>query len=254
MKQQIKLTESELTAVINEAVRSILKEYDPHMAGLGVARGLEQGKIGPWNAAQKIMKRDKWDKSQLTDFQNGIERKPIQQNGQELEEYTNAEIAQGMRMYGRPSYDEDEFDDFNEQPANNAVGENKAQQKVTESQLHDIIKESVMQVLNEIDWRTIASAQERAAGESLDDKKPAGFRAKRKQQFDTFKQGVHPQMKKQYGLSNDEVADAIKGKGPFYDNASRRSMRQMDKLNADYERFRSADPQLQSKYKDGQWQ
>lgn len=146
MKRQVKVNESELHSIIEGAVRNLLKEYDPHMAGLGAARGLEQGNLGPWNAAQKIMKRDKWDKSQLNDFQNGFERKPTIQNGQELEEYTDAEMAQGMRMFGRPSYDEHEFDDFNEQPANNLATNESKQYKVNEAQLHQIIKESVMRI------------------------------------------------------------------------------------------------------------
>jgi hypothetical protein len=116
------------------------------MAGLGAARGLEQGKIGPWNAAQKIMNRERWNKSQLNDFQNGFERKPIQQDGTELEEYTDSEK---MRMYGRPSYDEHEFDDFNEQPVNNLAANESKQYKVNESQLHQIIKESILRVLKE---------------------------------------------------------------------------------------------------------
>ena len=146
MKKQVKINESTLHAIIEGAVKNLLKEYDPHMAGLGAARGLEQGKIGPWNAAQKIMNREKWNKSQLNDFQNGFERKPIQQNGTELEEYTDSEK---MRMYGRPSYDEHEFDDFNEQPVNNLAANESKQYKVNESQLHQIIKESVLRVLKE---------------------------------------------------------------------------------------------------------
>jgi hypothetical protein len=148
MKKQIKLTESELHSIIEGAVKNLLKEYDPHMAGLGAARGLEQGKIGPWNAAQKIMNRDRWNSSQRKEFQNGFERKPIQQSEENLEEYSDAEMAQGMNIYGRPSYDEHEFDDFNEQPVNNIAAESK-QYKVNESQLHQIIKESVLRVLKE---------------------------------------------------------------------------------------------------------
>ena len=150
MKQQIKLTESELHSIIEGAVKNLLKEYDPHMAGLGAARGLEQGKMGPWNAAQKIMNRDRWNGSQRKEFQNGFERKPIQQSEENLEEYSDAEMAQGMNIYGRPSYDEHEFDDFNEQPVNNIAAESK-QYKVNESQFHKIIKESVMRILKEID-------------------------------------------------------------------------------------------------------
>ena len=71
-----------------------------------------------------------------------------------LLEYNGAEMAKNMKLYGRPSYDDDELDEFpnefNEQPTNSVVGENKGQYKVTESQLHQIIKESVLNVLNEI--------------------------------------------------------------------------------------------------------
>lgn len=147
MKKQIKLTESDLKMVIEGAVRNILKEYDPHMVGAGAARGLEKGSMGPWNAAQKIMAKDKWDKTQMDEFQKGFERKPIQQNGTELEEYTDREIK---RMYGY-SPDEDDFyeGDFNESPVNNLVGENKNQVKLTESQLKEVIRESVYRILKE---------------------------------------------------------------------------------------------------------
>ena len=55
-----------------------------------------------------------------------------------------------MKAYG-PDYDEDFDDDFNEQPSNIAA-ENKiakGQFKLTESQLHQIIRESVYRILKE---------------------------------------------------------------------------------------------------------
>lgn len=61
-------------------------------------------------------------------------------------------------------------------------------------------------------------------------------------------------MKKQYGLDNAEVQDAIRGNGSSYDGADRRTLKQMDKLNGDYFRFNTEDPKLQSNYKDGKWQ
>lgn len=145
MKQQVKLTESELKTVVKETVETLIREYMPDSIGAGVARGLEQGKLGPYNAAQKIMQRDRWDKDKLAQYQNGFERKPIQQNGTELEEYSDAEMSQGMNIYGRPSID---VDDFNEQPVNSLAAEGK-QYKVNETQLHQIIRESVMRILKE---------------------------------------------------------------------------------------------------------
>ena len=51
-----------------------------------------------------------------------------------------------------------------------------------------------------------------------------------------------------------EVSDAIKGKGPFYNSASRKALRNMDKLNADYDKFHSGDRENHAKYENGKWQ
>ena len=45
--------------------------------------------------------------------------------------------------------EEGEEEEFNEQPTNDIVGEGKKQIKVSESQLKDIVKESVMKILSE---------------------------------------------------------------------------------------------------------
>ena len=79
MKQQIKLTESELKLVIENSVKRVIKEFED----------------------------------------------------------SDMEYSLG-----------DENDDFNEQPTNDVVGENKI--KVTESELKDIIKESVKRLLKEV--------------------------------------------------------------------------------------------------------
>ena len=67
-----------------------------------------------------------------------------------LKEYTDFDKT---KMYGRPSFDyedeEDYEDNFNEQPVNNLAANEGRQYKVNESQLHQIIKESVMRILNE---------------------------------------------------------------------------------------------------------
>lgn len=147
MKQQIRLTESELHRVIRESVQKLIREYMPDNVGAGAKRGILQGKLGPWNAAQKIMKRDRWNQDQMNDFQRGFESTGQLEDDTNLEEYTDSEK---MRIYGRPSYDEDEFDDFNEQPTNNLVANESRQYKVNESQLHQIIKESVIRILNKI--------------------------------------------------------------------------------------------------------
>ena len=165
-----------------------------------------------------------------------------------IKEYTDSEKK---RMYGSPHDDED-LKKFNEQPTNDIVGEGKI--KVTEETLKEIIKESVKNVLSELDWRTVANAAGIAAGQSHNDKLQQGIRRKRMDQWQNFNRSIRPTMMKQYGLSNDEVADAIKGKGPFYQNASRKALKSMDKLNADYDKFYSNEPGKHGEYKDGKWQ
>jgi hypothetical protein len=254
MKQQIKLTEADLYSIIKETVTSLLNEYGdkPETRGKMAAaakRSIEKGDDSTYHNAMNSLHKRGSTKGEMSDFQEKFEENKENECGT-IEEYTDFDKE---KMYGKPSYDEDDVKDFNEQPVNTVANESKEQFKVTESQLKDIIKESVNKLLSEIDWRTISSAAEKAAADSLRAEKPSGFRAKRGQQYSTFKQGIHPQMKRQYNLSNDEVADAIKGKGPFYDKADRRALRQMDKLNADYEKYHSADPHFQSEYKDGKW-
>ena len=151
MNNQIKLTESELHGIIEGAVKSLIREYMPDLIGAGVARGIRQGKLGPYNAAQRIMQRDRWDKDQMAKFQDGFEGRL--EDGTNLEEYTTFDKE---KMYGK-NYDED-FEDLNDSPVNSAVDgsledeiafENKKPIKVNESQLFDIIKESVQKILKE---------------------------------------------------------------------------------------------------------
>ncbi len=67
-----------------------------------------------------------------------------------LKEYTNFDKE---KMYGKPSYNKEDVEDddeLNAQPTNNLATNEGKQYKVNEQQLHQIIKESVMRILNEI--------------------------------------------------------------------------------------------------------
>lgn len=152
---------------------------------------------------------------------------------------------------------EDDMNDLNDQPTNNLATNEGKQYKVNEEQLHQIIKESVMRILNEIDWRTVHNAMDMAGEQSIDPDLPSGLKQRRNQQWQRFKDGLTDRMRSQYGgLDKEQVRDAKAGKGASYNTADRRQLRNMDKLNADYSKFMSANSKnpADELYKDGKWQ
>lgn len=126
---------------------------------------------------------------------------------------------------------------------------NKKLIRLTESDLHRIVKESVNKVLNEIDWRTIETAKNKANYDSMDNNLPYGLRTKRGEQFMKFRDSLPDYQTKQYGLTAAQIQAAKKGKGNEYDTANRRELKQMDKLNSDYNNFQAGN----SNYVDGNW-
>ena len=120
MKQQIKLTESELYSIIKEAATNLIKEYGDRQEtrekmAKAAKRSVEKGDDSTYhNAINSLHKRNS-SKSEMSDFQKKFE----------------------------------EGDDFNEQPTNTIASESKKQTKITESQLFGIIRESVKSILGE---------------------------------------------------------------------------------------------------------
>lgn len=137
MKQQIKLTESGLYDVIREAVNSLIMEFgsDPGKKGAenrekmakASKRALKKGDSSVYQNSVNSITKGGGDKEALADFNKKFEG--------EIEEDSDAEELSG---------------DFNTQPANNLATEGRQQFKVTESQLKDIIKESVKRILREV--------------------------------------------------------------------------------------------------------
>lgn len=134
MKQQLKLNESELYSIIEGAVKSLVMEYLPYEGGKVAARRLQQGDTGAFEKYMNYGLNNGWTNDDMNDFQSGIET--------------------------GPSVVEDEdFEDLNDSPINNAVDgsleddiafeEGRRAVKVSESQLFDIIKESVNILLKE---------------------------------------------------------------------------------------------------------
>ena len=137
MKQQIKLTESGLYDVIREAVNSLIMEFgsDPGKKGAenrekmakASKRALKKGDSSVYQNSVNSITKGGGNKEALADFNKKFEG--------EIEDSRNLEELSG---------------DFNTQPANNLATEGRQQFKVTESQLKDIIKESVRSILKEI--------------------------------------------------------------------------------------------------------
>lgn len=133
MKQQLKLNESELHSIIEGAVKQLVMEYLPYEGGKVAARRLQQGDTSAFEKYMDYGINNGWTNDDMNDFQSGIET--------------------------GPSVVEDEdFEDLNDGPINTAVDgsleddiafESKKAIKVNESQLFDIIKESVNILLKE---------------------------------------------------------------------------------------------------------
>lgn len=257
-------------------MKRILKEYGDKQTtrdkmAKAAKRSLERdGDDSTYHNAMNSLNRRGSSREEMQDFQNNFEKNENRNMKKQvklseadlhqvikgaveslLKEYTDFDK---MKMYGEPTQDED---DFNEQPVNDIANESKEQFKVTESQLKDIIKESVIRILNETDWRTIHSAMDKAGEQSIDPNLPSGLKQRRNQQWQRFKDGLNDRMRSQYGgLDKEQVRDAKAGKGASYNTADRRQLRNMDKLNADYSKFMSANSKnpADELYKDGKWQ
>lgn len=150
MKQQIKLTESDLYDVIRESVKSLVMEYGDTKKGrekLAKAskRALKKGDSSVYQDSVKSITKGGGSKDDLADFNKKFENELDESSN--LEEFTDFDK---MKAFGQPDYDEDFDDELNSQPANNLAAEGKKQMKVTESELKEIIKESVRSILKEI--------------------------------------------------------------------------------------------------------
>ena len=116
MKNAIQLTESDLKAIVEDAARSILKEYGNspqtrEKMGMAAKRGVMKGDTSAYDNAMNSLGKRNSLRDDYNDFQKGFEDETL-----------------------------------NAQPGNNLVGE----MRVNESQLYDIIRESVKSVLSEI--------------------------------------------------------------------------------------------------------
>ena len=150
MKQQIKLTESDLYDVIRESVKSLVMEYGNTKKGrekLAKAskRALKKGDSSVYQDSVKSITKGGGSKDDLADFNKNFENELDESSN--LEEFTDFDK---MKTFGQPDYDEDFDDELNSQPANNLAAEGRKQMKVTESELKEIIKESVKRILREV--------------------------------------------------------------------------------------------------------
>ena len=127
---------------------------------------------------------------------------------------------------------------------------------ITESDLHGIIKESVRKILSELDWRTYATALEKA-GKMADDPNIGNYEKRRRE---NQKNNFHKQMvstyDKQYGLdkikqremdycNTPEYISGKKGKFEYTQGELRRLQRAQDD---EYDFY-----QGKHEFKDGKW-
>jgi len=131
---------------------------------------------------------------------------------------------------------------------------NKKLIRLTESDLHRIVKESVNQVLTELDWRTYYSARDKAA-QQMDDKSISkDVRDKRYDQYNKFFQAGEDQMGKQHNLNGTEVHNSMRGEYgksfPSYTDAHIARRDRMDNLRGEYNDYANGNAQ----YKNGKWQ
>lgn len=151
MKQQIRLTESDLYDVIRESVKSLVMEYGDTKKGrekLAKAskRALKKGDSSVYQNSVKSITNGGGSKDDLADFNKKFENELDESSN--LEEFTDFDK---MKAFGYPEYDEDfDDDELNSQPSNILAAEGRKQMKVTESQLKDIINESVKRILREV--------------------------------------------------------------------------------------------------------
>ena len=99
--------------------------------------------------------------------------------------------------------------------------------RLTESDLHRIVKESVNGILTELDWRTADSAMIAAANDMFTPSKP--HNEKRMRQHDLFFKKRLEYMMEQYDLTKEQVLCVIR--------ASEKDFENMCKLFKDYNEY-----------------
>lgn len=101
---------------------------------------------------------------------------------------------------------------------------NKNRIRLTESDLHRVIKESVKKVLNELDWKTYANAARKDIDNSeiiqYDDN---GVMTHRTPPHDTsrsmeFKKAAKDAFQREHGLEKGDYLDSLEDEGDFYIN------------------------------------
>ena len=126
---------------------------------------------------------------------------------------------------------------------------NKKTIRLTESDLHNIIKESVNNILSELDWRTYQSAADKAEELASNATFDNYEKLRRKRQAHRLQKTAIDRTNSQYGLPEDFDEKMTHGDGISFEptqgqlkNASRRQ-KDLQKY------FRG-----ESSYKDGKWQ
>lgn len=117
--------------------------------------------------------------------------------------------------------------------------------KLTESELHRIVKESVQEVLNELDWRTYDNARGKAL-DKADNTDNVYEKQRRINQANDFSSASTKGYSKQYGLEDFDNNETNRGSRTPTNGELKKAAKRSDDALAYYTG--------KQEYKDGKWQ
>ena len=120
--------------------------------------------------------------------------------------------------------------------------------KLTESDLHNIIKESVNNILSELDWRTYSSAASKAFDMARYNDLDEYEKERRNRQANEFVRASNMKRRKQYDLSKDAYEQVL-GYGDANYKPKTNELRRMSQLYQDLKNNQNGT----NEYKDGKW-
>lgn len=117
--------------------------------------------------------------------------------------------------------------------------------KLTESELHRIVKESVQEVLNELDWRTYDSARTKAL-DKANNTDNVYEKKRRTNQANDFASASNKRYSKQYGLEDFDDNETNRGSRTPTNGELKKAAKRADDAVSYYKG--------NQEYKNGKWQ
>ena len=182
-KKRIRLTESDLHRIVNESVNNVMRDYATPITNEEKAfqKFIQNSNLSPIQCSKAGVDYDLWKNYQwciMHCYGNGKNAQTINDPKPLENEIKNQFIANYRRLqkqgWIKEAFTYGKGISENKQYKNN-TNMNKKRIKLTESDLHRIIKESVNKVLTELDWKTYANAAKKAREQASLDWENANF-------------------------------------------------------------------------------